>query len=388
MAKKGQTFTTYTKELKSEVVRLKLEEGWSYSQLREHFGIKSDAQIAEWVKKVQNGESFNDQRGQGNKKNFDSLEDENAYLKAQVEYFKKAQSKSTWEGVVLKAQHFDIIDKLRVKHPLTWLFQIAEVSRAGYYKWRKTYSKRVIRLQEDGLLKEHILAIHKLHPYLGYKRMTTALAREGLYVNHKRVRRLMRELGIRAVIRKKRPFYGRRGSVVFPNILDQKFYAEEYYQKLVTDITYIRIGLNSFVYLSAVLDLYNNEIVAWEMSSKNDLELVQNTVNQLNETFIREGETLLHSDQGFQYTTKRYQKLLESKKVIGSHSRKGNCFDNACIESFFSHLKTEKIYLVSPKNFGEALQAVNEYVFYYNNDRFQKKYDDLSPIEFREKAAA
>lgn len=89
MAKKGQKFTTYTEEFKREVVRLKLEEGWSYRKLRERFGIKSDAQIAEWMKKVQNGESFDDQRGQWNKKHFTSLEEENSYLKAQVEYLKK-----------------------------------------------------------------------------------------------------------------------------------------------------------------------------------------------------------------------------------------------------------------------------------------------------------
>ncbi len=89
MAKKGQTFNSYSEDLKREVVRLKLEEGWSYRQLREHFGIKSDAQIAEWVKKFQNGESFEDQRGVWTRKHFSSLEEENAYLKAQVEYLKK-----------------------------------------------------------------------------------------------------------------------------------------------------------------------------------------------------------------------------------------------------------------------------------------------------------
>ena len=89
MAKKGQTFTTYTEELKQEVVRLKLEEGWSYRQLRERFSIKSDAQIAEWVRKVQNKESFEDQRGVWTRKHFSSIEEENAYLKAQVDYLKK-----------------------------------------------------------------------------------------------------------------------------------------------------------------------------------------------------------------------------------------------------------------------------------------------------------
>ena len=117
--------------------------------------------------------------------------------------------------MVLKAERFQVIDGLRKTHPLAWLLKIGEVSRAGYYKWRKTQSKRSLRLDKNLWIKEHILAIHKIHPYYGYKRMTRALFREGIVVNHKRVRRLMRELGVTSVIRKKRPFYGRRRSVVF-----------------------------------------------------------------------------------------------------------------------------------------------------------------------------
>ncbi|WP_425279362.1 IS3 family transposase [Cytobacillus pseudoceanisediminis] len=387
MAKKGQTFKTYTEGFKREVVRLKLEEKWSYKQFREHFGIKSDAQIANWAKKVRNGESFDDQRGHWNKKNFNSLEEENAYLKAQVEYFKKAQSKSTWEGMVLKADRFQIIDNLREKYPLAWLLKIGEVSKAGYYKWRNTNPIRRIRFEENMLVKEHILAIHKMHPYYGYKRMTRALSREGIVANHKRVRRLMRELGIRSVIRKKRPFYGRKGSVLFPNVLNREFLAEKPYEKLVTDITYIRVG-DEFVYLSAVLDLYNNEIVSWQLSERNDLKLVIDTIKQLEgKQFAK--NALIHSDQGFQYTTKAYEKQVkEDLQIIGSHSRRGNCHDNACIECFFSHLKTEKVYLVRPKTMEEAYVAIQDYIHFYNQDRFQSKLNDLSPIEYREKAAA
>ncbi|WP_432613328.1 IS3 family transposase [Cytobacillus oceanisediminis] len=387
MAKKGQTFKTYTEGFKREVVRLKEEEKWSYKQLREHFGIKSDAQIANWAKKVRNGESFDDQRGHWNKKNFNSLEEEDAYLKAQVEYFKKAQSKSTWEGMVLKADRFQIIDNLREKYPLAWLLKIGEVSKAGYYKWRNTNPIRRIRFEENILVKEHILAIHKMHPYYGYKRMTRALSQEGIVANHKRVRRLMRELGIRSVIRKKRPFYGRKGSVLFPNVLNREFLAEKPYEKLVTDITYIRVG-DEFVYLSAVLDLYNNEIVSWQLSERNDLKLVIDTIKQLEgKQFAK--NALIHSDQGFQYTTKAYEKQVkEDLQIIGSHSRRGNCHDNACIECFFSHLKTEKVYLVRPKTMEEAYVAIQDYIHFYNQDRFQSKLNDLSPIEYREKAAA
>ncbi|WP_412547157.1 IS3 family transposase [Peribacillus simplex] len=386
MAKKGQTIQTYTEKLKREVVRLKLEEGWSYRQLRERFGIKSDAQIANWVKKVQNNELFEEQRGVWNRKNFSSVEEENAYLKAQVDYLKKPQSKSTWEGMVLNAERFQVIDGLRKTHPLAWLLKIGEVSRAGYYKWRKTQSKRSLRLEKNLWIKEHILAIHKIHPYYGYKRMTRALFREGIVVNHKRVRRLMRELGVTSIIRKKRPFYGRRGSVVFKNVLNREFYAESILQKLVTDITYVRIG-DTFAYLSAVLDLYNNEIVAWEVSTRNDLELVHNTLNQLRDKSFEKG-ALLHSDQGFQYTTKSYERQVKELGLQGSHSRRGNCHDNACIESFFSHLKTEKLYLVRPKTAEQAYVAIQEYIDFYNTDRFQEKFNGLSPVEYREKAVA
>ncbi len=288
--------------------------------------------------------------------------------------------------MILKAERFLIIEELRKKHPLAWLLQIGEVSRAGYYKWRKNRSKRALRLEEDLLLKEHLLAIHKIHPYFGYKRMTRALSREGIIVNHKRVRRLMRGLGIKSVIRKKRPFYGRRGSVGFPNVLNHEFDAEHPLQKLVTDITYVRVG-DPFAYLSAVLDLYNNEIVAWELSERNDLELVLHTLKQLNGKPLGQN-ALLHSDQGFQYTTKSYENQLKELKIQGSHSRRGNCHDNACIESFFSHLETEKLYLVRPKTIEQAYQAIQEYIHFYNHSRFQEKLNGLSPIEYREKTAA
>lgn len=288
--------------------------------------------------------------------------------------------------MVLKKDRFKIIDGLREKYPLTWLLKIGEVSKAGYDKWCKTNTIKSVRFEENMLLKEHILSIHKMHPYYGYKRMTRALSREGMPASHKRVRRLMRELGIRSVIRKKRPFYGKRGSVVFPNVLNREFFAEQPLEKLVTDITYIRVGDN-FVYLSAVLDLFNNEIVAWQLSDRNDLELVLNTLNQLNGKPFAD-KALIHSDQGFQYTTKAYEKEVKKLKLLGSHSRRGNCHDNACIECFFSHLKTEKIYLTKPKTMDEAYKVIKEYIDFYNLDRFQEKFNGLSPIEYREKAAA
>lgn len=268
------------------------------------------------------------------------------------------------------------------RYPVTLLCRVAEVPRATYYKWRKNAPLREARQAKDADLKEHILAIHKLYPAYGYKRVRTALRKEGFAVNHKKVRRLMRELGVCSVIRKKRPYAGRKPSVVFPNVLNREFTAEAPQQKLVTDITYVRIG-HDFVYLSVIMDLYNNEVVTWKISARNDLNLVVDTVKSLTAT-----GAVLHSDQGFQYTTKMYAHLLNEQGLTGSHSRRGNCYDNACIESFFSHLKTEKLYLEKPKNLKDATRMVAEYMMYYNQNRFQNKLGDLSPVEYREQVAA
>ncbi|EFV78197.1 hypothetical protein HMPREF1013_01543 [Bacillus sp. 2_A_57_CT2] len=129
-------------------------------------------------------------------------------------------------------------------------------------------------------------------------------------------------------------------------------------------------------------------MVSWQLSERNDLKLVIDTIKQLEgKQFAK--NALIHSDQGFQYTTKAYEKQVkEDLQVIGSHSRRGNCHDNACIECFFSHLKTEKVYLVRPKTMEEAYVAIQDYIHFYNQDRFQSKLNDLSPIEYREKAAA
>jgi putative transposase len=281
-----------------------------------------------------------------------------------------------------KQARFESIREMTNDFSVVMLCKLAEVSRAGYYKWLASYETRNARLDEDAVLKEHILAIHRIRPYFGYFRMRTALRKEGLIVNHKKVRRLMRELGIQSVIRKKRPFAGRKPSVLFPNVLNREFTAAATKEKLVTDITYVRVG-HDFLYLSVVLDLYNNEVITWKLGERNDLELVLETVKML-----KAPGAILHSDQGFQYTTKKYAKQLDEQKFTGSHSRRGNCFDNACIESFFSHLKTEKLYLEKPNNAAEAERLISEYVTYYNQERFQKKLGDRSPVEFREAIAA
>lgn len=282
-------------------------------------------------------------------------------------------------GSAQKRYFFQIVNELRHKHPLCVLLHHSGLSKSGYYKWKNRQSCS----SKDDELRGHILAIHSIRPYYGYRRVTVALKREGFEVNHKRVYRLMRIIGIQSVIRKKRRYFGKSGSIVFPDLLGRNFNALFTGSKLATDITYLPTK-NGFVYLAVVQDLCNNEIVAHALSNRNDLALVIATLDRLQAM----PDAVLHSDQGFQYTHKRYQERLIELQLRGSHSRKGNCLDNACVESFFSHLKTEAFAGQPVVNRDETIALIEEHIRFYNTGRFQKRLDQLSPVEYREKLVA
>lgn len=267
-----------------------------------------------------------------------------------------------------------------------WLVAIANVSRSGYYKWEATRENRKTAEQKDQPVKERIMEIHHQYPFFGYPRIQIALQKAGFLVNHKRVYRLMKALQIQSIIRKKRRFFGKTASVVHPNRLERQFQTEKPNCQYATDITYLPVH-GRFYYLSAIQDLFNNEIVAWKLSSRNTLKLVMDTVEELNTKRDLHG-ALLHSDQGFQYTSRQYNKRLQQLGITGSHSRKGNCLDNACIESFFSHLKTETLYFSQCKTEQELLQAIQTYIWFYNHERFQKRLNQCSPVEYRKTLAA
>lgn len=276
--------------------------------------------------------------------------------------------------------------EMKRTYPLTWLAEIAGVQRSSYYKWYQSQTTRNTRLDHDKQLKETIKSIHLKHKEYGYPRMKIALQEEGFFVNHKKVYRLMRKLGIQSIIRKKRRFFKGKSSNVYPNILNREFQGRYENEVLVTDITYLPFK-DGFRYLSVVQDIYNNEIVSWKISNRNDLKLVVDTLDGL----IQKRDvyrTILHSDQGFQYTSHAYNRRLQQLGIIGSHSRKGNCHDNACVESFFSHFKSEMLYLNDFKTEQELIQAVEDYIYYYNYKRFQKRLSHQSPIEYRISMAA
>ncbi|MGZ0051923.1 IS3 family transposase [Brevibacillus gelatini] len=395
MAKKGQTFMRHSEETKQRAIDLYEKGGLSYQAVADALGIRSSTQIKNWVGKFRNNETLLDQRGKHAashpfigrpRTKFSSVEEERDYLKAQVAFPKKAQSKSIRGGIIPKVNRFEIISSLENMCPITWLVEIAQVSRAGYYKWRNTEEKRRERHLQEMNLKEHIVATHLKCPFYGYPRMQIALKKEGFIVNHKRAYRLMKELNIQSTIRKKRRYYSRKASVVQPNRVERHFKVEQPNRLFATDITYIAV-VDKFYFLSVIQDLFNNEIVAWKVSKRNDLQLVMDTVEDLHKQRDMQG-AILHSDQGFQYTSQQYNKRLEELGMLGNHSRKGNCLDNACIESFFSHLKTETSYFSQCKTEEELLQAIDEYIWFYNHERFQKRLNQCAPVEYRVKLAA
>ncbi|MCP6684199.1 IS3 family transposase [Bacillus nakamurai] len=292
-------------------------------------------------------------------------------------------------GIVPTRRKFEVVKEMSAEtYSIQLLCQIAGVSKSGYYKWLRRQTSPSEKQIEDESMKKNIMECHKkLRGIYGYRRIQIWLKKTyGLHMNHKRIQRLMNELGIRAVIRKKKPYYGKKEAyVTSDNHLNRDFAASRPNEKWVTDITYLMFN-GQKLYLSAIKDLYNNEIVAYQISRRNDLKLVADTLKKAKKKRNVKG-VLLHSDQGFQYTSRLYHNLIKKYQMKASMSRKGNCWDNACMENFFSHFKTECIYLYSFKTAEAVQDAVYKYIRFYNHQRFQKKLNNLSPYQYRIQAA-
>lgn len=200
----------------------------------------------------------------------------------------------------------------------------------------------------------------------------------------------MRDLGLKSKIRAKRKFFGIKDNLLADNILCRNFYSELPKQKLVTDVTYLKAGTKNY-YLSVILDLFNNEVISYSLSKYNDGRLVMDSVINALKSIDPTSNCILHSDHGHQYTSLAYTALLQNSKITKSMSRRGNCLDNACIESFFGHLKSESVYLIKVNNYEELQNLIDEYIYFYNNDRLQSGLNVMTPIEYRrhyEKQAA
>lgn len=278
-----------------------------------------------------------------------------------------------------------MIWELRHTHKLSLLLAASGLPRSTYYY----YAKRRAKPEKYGEVKAQIIEIYRQNKgRYGYRRITDELHNRGKVVNHKTVQRLMREIGLFCRVRMKK-YNSYKGEVgrIAPNLLDRNFRADRPNEKWVTDVTEFSL-LGCKLYLSTILDLYNGEIVSFNL---NEHPNFHQTVDMLEKAFSRipSGTSLtLHSDQGWQYQMRRYQKMLADKGIRQSMSRKGNCLDNAVMENFFGHLKSELLYLQDFETIEHFKQELLEYLDYFNNRRIKRKLGGLSPVQFRLKTAA
>ena len=235
--------------------------------------------------------------------------------------------------------------------------------------------------------KEEITSIyHRNKGRYGYRRITAALRNSGIHLNHKTVQRLMKELGLvcRVRVRKYRSYKGEVGKIA-PNLLNRNFHAEKPNQKWVTDVTEFTL-FGQKLYLSPVLDLHNGYLVSYTISDRPVLGMVTSMLEKAFETIPDRTGLILHSDQGWQYQHKQYQRMLRKKGIRQSMSRKGNCLDNAVMENFFGLLKSELLYLQQFDSLEHFKQELVDYLDYYNNRRIKIKLKGLSPALHRQQA--
>lgn len=228
---------------------------------------------------------------------------------------------------------------------------------------------------------QRIFACHKGR--YGYRRITATLLMEGIRVNHKTVKRLMDELGLKSLVRVVK-YHSYKGTVgpIAPNILNQNFSADRPYSKWVTDVTQVIVNQKK-CYISTILDTFNGEIISCKISDRPDLNLVMDMLKKAYAKHINTTGIILHSDQGWQYQHKAYQESLRKHGIIQSMSRKGNCLDNAMMENFFGIMKSELLYMNRYKDMNIFKEDLKSYIKYYNKDRIKLRLNGLSPIRYR-----
>lgn len=278
-----------------------------------------------------------------------------------------------------------MIWELRQEHKVGLLIDIAEIPRSTYYYYSKQFNNP--KPDKYAEVKNEIRRIYDENKgRYGYRRITKELNKIHR-INHKTVQRLMRKMGIFCRVRMKKynSYRGETGRIA-PNLLERNFKADKPNHKWVTDVTeFALFGIK--LYLSPIIDLYNGEVVSYNLSRHPNLVQVTDMLEKAFAKIPDNTNLILHSDQGWQYQNRQYQKMLKDKGIRQSMSRKGNCLDNACAENFFSLLKTELLYLQEFTSVEHFISELTDYIDWYNNYRIKLKLDGMSPVEYRLYAA-
>lgn len=263
------------------------------------------------------------------------------------------------------------------------LCNLAGIARSSYYKWlNKVETKKD---KENSIIIKELTKIYDdVNGIYGYRRMTMNINRNlNKQYNHKRIYRLMKSINLQSVIRKKKKRYIKSTpQITAENVLNRDFSAATLNEKWLTDVTEFKLTNGTKAYLSAIIDLYDNSIVSYVLGHSNNNKLVFDTFDLAIER-NPSASPLLHSDRGYQYTSKAFKLKLDKVSATQSMSRVGRCIDNGPIEGFWGIIKSEMYYLRKFDNFDELKLAIDNYIEFYNNKRLQKKLKGLSPIEYR-----
>jgi putative transposase len=272
------------------------------------------------------------------------------------------------------------IKELRLEHELSILLKVAKMARSTYYYHIKELSKDD---KDDYIFSRIKHVFDSSKGTYGYRRITMALKNEGMIINHKKVFRLMKLYGIKCEVRVKR-YRSYKGNVgkIAPNVLQRDFRADMPNKKWVTDLTEFSL-FGEKLYLSPVLDLFNGEIISYNLSKAPNLRLV---ISMLNNAIANKNNLdglILHSDQGWHYQHYAYRNILKQNGIIQSMSRKGNCLDNAVVENFFGLLKSELLYLQKFSTMEDFRNKLVDYIKFYNERRIKLKLKGMSPVAYR-----
>ena len=399
-------FTDYSPEFKKNAVKRVLLNGETKVSVSIDLGLTTTCQIRDWVNKVkENGYTSlermrgwqwhekEDNGGTRERKQGTPREELEAYNRELIR--KKIECLSFSKRKIKKEDIAKVITELRQELKCSLVFildtikandKFPQITKSDYYY---QLSKTDKDTKNDDIMNRIISIFYEHKQRYGYRRITLQLKKEGFNINDKKVRRLMSRMGLKAKKRNKRRYSSYKGTVgkIADNLIQRDFFANKPNEKWYSDITEFN-HFGTKIYLSPILDGYAGDIVSYEISKSPNLKQVTDMVNEAFNKYDDLSNLIFHTDQGWQYQHESYQKLLTDKGVKQSMSRKGNSIDDGLMENFFGLLKTEMYYDQEDeyKTIDDLIKAIEDYIYYYNNDRIKSRLKGLTPIEYRNQA--